>query len=342
MDFFFDIPYTKTVSSSEPATSPQSLPSSTLVQASKYITNHTALSDREAIQCICDISYNVGARFLFQDLTVFQAFCPVELLSLPEPHTLLGTKRPQNEYRSIARTALLHKLWQRGKGDLWVTVLEPEPLVWRPGAQQLCHPVSLWVKLSLHQSSKVAAEPIECSVQARWGAITRFSVVAEGNKESIADNPASHLFMSKTVVLKSHEATLLFPPWYPVAAEEGKSPTLTPSLSYDSNEGFLYAEAAGPDAVHAATMTNLTLFSPRLNMGSTFATNLVSMKYIIDITLTAKDPWGSGRRLSSDFRVPISFSSSETRSTSPKREPCATQCFFHHECEGAEPPRYVS
>lgn len=342
VDFFFDIPYTKTVSSSQLATPPQSLPPSTLVQESKYITKHTALSDRQAIKCICDVSYHVGARFLFRDLTVFQTSCAVELLSLPEPQRLVAPEVPQNEHRSVARTAIWHRLWRRRKGDLCISILEPEPLMWTPGAQQLCHPVSLWVKLSLNKSSKVAAKPIECSVRARWTAITRFSVVAECSKESIASNRDSHSFMSKTVVLKSQEAKLLFPPWYPVAAEAGRSPNLTPSLSHNSNQGFLYAEARGPDAAHAATMTNLTLFSPQLNTGPSFATNLVSLNYVIDINLTVKDPWGSGRKLSCEFRIPLSFSSPETTSTSPKGGPCSTQCIFHHECDGVAPPRYVS
>lgn len=85
VDFFFDIPYTKSTSSSENATISQDLPSSTLVKASKYITHHTALSDRQVVEGICNVSYQVGARFFQQDLPVFETDCPVELLAHPAP-----------------------------------------------------------------------------------------------------------------------------------------------------------------------------------------------------------------------------------------------------------------
>jgi hypothetical protein len=342
VDFFFNIPHTKTVSSSQHITSPQSLPSSTLVQASKYITNHTALSDRRVIQGICDVSYQVGARFLLRGLTVFQTYCPVELSSLPDPQASLTTQMLAKEYRSVARTAILHRPWRRGKGDLWVSILEPEPVLWRSGVQQTCHPINLCVKLSTHQSAKVALRPIECSAQARWEAILRFSVVAESNNDSIASSSNSTLGMSKTVVLKSQDAKLLFPPWYQIAGEEGKSPTFSPAFLDDTSDDFYYAEAAASDNIHSTTMTTLALIPPQLNMGPTFSISLMSMKYIIDVTLSVKDPQGSGRNLSSEFRIPISLSSSETNSTALKGEPWSRQRFNHHEIEDIVPPQYIS
>ena len=220
--FFFDIPYTKKPSSGHDATASQTLPSSILVQASKHITNNTALSNRKSVQGSCHVSYQVEARFLRNDLTVFQTICPVELLSLPQPRSCLGPERPPKEFRSVARTAILRRPWRRGKGDLWVSVLEPEPLIWRPSAWQGCHPVNLRIRLSLQQLPKVALESIGCSVRARWEEITKFSVATERNKISAASSANSLLALSKTVVLKSQNAQLLFPPWYQVAVGDGK------------------------------------------------------------------------------------------------------------------------
>jgi hypothetical protein len=220
--FFFDIPYTKKPSSGHDATASQTLPSSILVQASKHLTNNTALSNRKAVQGSCHVSYQVEARFLRNDLTVFQTICPVELLSLPEPRSCLSSERPPKEFRSVARTAILRRPWRRGKGDLWISVLEPEPLIWRPGAWQGCHPVNLSIRLSLQQLPKVALESIECSVQARWEEITKFSVATERNRVSAASSANSLLALSKTVVLKSQNVQLLFPPWYQVAVGDGK------------------------------------------------------------------------------------------------------------------------
>ena len=340
VDFSFDIPYTRTVSS-HPLTSSQSLPSSTLVEASKYMTNHTALSDRQSVQGTCDVSYQVEARFLLQGSTVLQTRCPVSFLSLADPQASLGPQIPAQGYKSVARTAILRRPWRRGKGDLSVSVLEPEPVMWRSEAQQACHPINLCAKLLLHQSAKVAFGSIGCFVKARWEAVTKFSVKAEIDNPAVVRSSDSHLLMSKTVVLETQDVNLLFPPWYQVAAE-GESQTFSTSFCDVAVDDFGFLEAAGSGDTHSTTMTTFTLVSPQLSMGPPFATTLMAMKYVVDITLSIKDPHGSGRTLSSEFRIPLQLSSSETRSTGLKVESCAPQGFGHHETEVLDPPQYVS
>jgi hypothetical protein len=88
----------------------------------------------------------------------------ISRLSLPDPQASSDAQSTPKEYRSVAKTAVWHRPWQRGKGDIWVSVLEPEPLIWRPDTQQLRQPVNLWVRLSLQQYSKSTVQPIECCV----------------------------------------------------------------------------------------------------------------------------------------------------------------------------------
>jgi hypothetical protein len=94
--------------------------------------------------------------------------------------------------------------------------------MWTSGAQHAYHPVSLRIKLSLHHTLKAVLRQIECSVEARWEAITRFSLITESNNDSIASRNDSPLAMSKTVLLKRQATKLLFPPWYQIALEDSK------------------------------------------------------------------------------------------------------------------------
>jgi hypothetical protein len=275
--------------------------------------SHTALSDRETIEGICEASYQVDARFLFQDSVVFQTYCPVDVLSLPDPKASAAAKMLATEHKSIAKPAMLYRPWRRGKGDLWINVLEPEPITWKPGAQQTCHPVNICVKLSLPQSAKAALQPVECSVQARWESISRFSVIAQNNDPSICNNSDPILNMSKTTVLKDQHAKLLFPPWYQIPAEEGES----------------------------TTTTTLTLIPPPLSMGSTFSTDLMSLTYIVDLVLSVNNPRGLGGSLSSAFRIPISLSFSETRRSAAKEHPRYRHFVLRNASDDIDPPHYV-
>lgn len=166
-------------------------------------------------------------------------------------------------------------------------------------------------------------------------------MVADNTIRSIASCSNSPLVMSKIAVLKSHDAKLLFPPCYPAAAGEGESPALSTFFSDCPIDDVHSPDTAGVDGMHSTTMTTLTLIAPELGMGPTCSTSLISMNYIIDIILSVKDPRGSGRSLSSEFRIPIALSSSEARSTAPKVEPCSPRSLCHRGIEDAEPPQYV-
>lgn len=275
--------------------------------------SHTALSDREAIEGICEVSYQVDARFLLQDSVVFQTYCPVDVVSLPDPKVSAAAKMLATEHKSIAKPAMLYRPWRRGKGDLWINVLEPEPITWKPGARQTCHPVNFFVKLSLPQSAKAALQPVECSVQARWESISRFSVIAQNNEPSISNSSDPTLNMCKTTVLKDQHAKLLFPPWYQIPAEEGES----------------------------TTTTTLTLIPPPLSTGSTFSTDLMSMAYIVDLVLSVNDPRGLGGSLSTGFRIPVSLSLPETRHSALKEHPRFRHFVLRNASDDMDPPHYV-
>jgi hypothetical protein len=312
LDFFFDIPHAKPVAN--PYIHPtQTLPSSTHFQASKYIMSHTALSDREAIEGVCEVSYQVDARFLLQDSVVFQTYCPVNVISLPDPKVSAAAKMLATEHKSIAKPAMLYRPWRRGKGDLWINVLEPEPITWKPGAQPTCHPVNFFVKLSLTQSTKAILQPVQCSVQARWESVSRFSVIAQSNEASISNSSDPTLNMCKTTILKEQHAKLLFPPWYQIPADEGES----------------------------TTTTTLTLVPPPLSAGSTFSTDLMSMSYIVDLVLSVNDPRGLGGSLSCGFRIPVSLSLSGARRTAAKEHPRYRHFVLRNATDDIDPPHYV-